>query len=339
MTTTLTDRYVWAVTRLLPEGQRAEIDQELRSSIGDMVDARLAAAGEDPRVPEDDDVTVDDVEAEVLTELGDPGALAARYTDRPRALIGPEVYPGYLRLLKLLASILLPIVAVTSLVVGILAEDVTGIGEVIGGVASGLFDVALQLTFWVTLGYVIYERTRGEDHWSVDALPDPPAPRHVTVGETVSSLVLVGVAIAALLWQRASSPLTDPVDGEAVPLLDPGLWSGWAQALIAVLALGAVVVVVVHRVGRWTPATAAANVGVDLVVLGIVTWLAVDDRLLNTRFLEVLADRNDWTSVPDPSPWAVIVLVGAVVAWDAVDGLRKARRARDLSVGPGRALP
>ena len=33
--TTLTDRYVWAAARTLPESQRAEFDRELRERIGD----------------------------------------------------------------------------------------------------------------------------------------------------------------------------------------------------------------------------------------------------------------------------------------------------------------
>ncbi len=43
MTATLTDRYVYAVTRSLPESQRADIDKELRASIADAVDARVEA--------------------------------------------------------------------------------------------------------------------------------------------------------------------------------------------------------------------------------------------------------------------------------------------------------
>ena len=37
--TTLTDRYVWAAARTLPEAQRAEFDRELRERIGDAIDA------------------------------------------------------------------------------------------------------------------------------------------------------------------------------------------------------------------------------------------------------------------------------------------------------------
>ena len=37
--TTLTDRYVWAATRSVPEGQRTDLERELRERIGDATDA------------------------------------------------------------------------------------------------------------------------------------------------------------------------------------------------------------------------------------------------------------------------------------------------------------
>ena len=54
-------RYVYAVTRELPENQRLDIDKELRSLIEDMLDERCS--GSDPAIT--------DIEA-VLSELGNP---------------------------------------------------------------------------------------------------------------------------------------------------------------------------------------------------------------------------------------------------------------------------
>lgn len=47
--TSLTDRYVWATVRSLPEKQRSDIERELRTSIADAVDAKTDA-GQRPRV-------------------------------------------------------------------------------------------------------------------------------------------------------------------------------------------------------------------------------------------------------------------------------------------------
>lgn len=48
--TSLTDRYVWAAARTLPETQRAEFDRELRERIGDATDA-LVETGSSPPTP------------------------------------------------------------------------------------------------------------------------------------------------------------------------------------------------------------------------------------------------------------------------------------------------
>ena len=63
---TLTDRYVWAVLKSLPEAKRADIDRELRATIADDVEAR-EADGRDAAA----------AEREALAELGDPARLAA----------------------------------------------------------------------------------------------------------------------------------------------------------------------------------------------------------------------------------------------------------------------
>ena len=64
--TELTDRYVSATLRSIPEGQRADIEAELRASIDDAIEARLAEG-----------VLPDDAEQGALVEVGDPDRLAS----------------------------------------------------------------------------------------------------------------------------------------------------------------------------------------------------------------------------------------------------------------------
>ena len=90
-TTTLTDRYVETILRNLPPHQRTDVEQELRASIADAVDDRLAA-GTDPA----------EAETAVIAELGDPERLAAGYADRPLYLIGPALFLDYRRVLTAL---------------------------------------------------------------------------------------------------------------------------------------------------------------------------------------------------------------------------------------------
>lgn len=81
MDATLTDRYISAATRTVPEKQRPELAADLRERIADQLDARRESGVSDAAA-----------ERSVLTELGDPEALAAAYIDRPLQLIGPRSY-------------------------------------------------------------------------------------------------------------------------------------------------------------------------------------------------------------------------------------------------------
>ena len=71
MATTLTERYISATTDSLPPDTQGDVRAELEASIADAIESRLEQ-GEDP----------EEAERIVLTDLGDPAALAASYADR-----------------------------------------------------------------------------------------------------------------------------------------------------------------------------------------------------------------------------------------------------------------
>src|SRR5262245_9072215 len=204
-TSTLTDRYVWAVLRQVPSDQRKELEPEVRALVADAIEARAA----------DDPADAGTAERAALAELGDPTALAARYTDRSLALIGPALYPEWRRLLTLLLPIVPPIVGVVVLGADVLSGS-PPLHAILAGVGTGL-SVAIQMTFWITLVFAVIERTVGttgvEHRWSPDDLPDLPVEGRIGVVEFVATIVFDVLVIAALLWVQLSPPIT--VDGVA----------------------------------------------------------------------------------------------------------------------------
>lgn len=328
MTTTLTDRYVHAVVRLLPAPQRGDIDRELREMIGDLTAARLERAGGTDD-PSDDPEAI--AERAVLADLGDPNLLATRYIERPRALIGREVFPEYLRVLKLVLAIAVPVFVGLSVLSEVAGDD-PGIGGVLGAVAGGSYHAVIQTAFWVTLVYAFAHRWKNREAWTPDDLPDVAAGAgdaarrgEVGVGGVVFGIVVTALTGVLLVGQEVSPLVRD--DGDDVPFLHPDLWNGPGQALLALLAASLVLQVVVLVRRRWSYALAAVNLGLGAAFLGIVSWLALDDRLVNPDLLTVLADRGDWSEVPTVNPWAVIAVVAAIEGWDAFDAFRNARRA------------
>jgi len=330
MTTDLTDRYIWAVVRLLPEARRDDLDAELRSLVADMVDARLDTADPDQAPAEPDAI-----EREVLAELGDPDLMAARYAEPQRSLIGPELFPAYLRTLKVIGAIAVPVVALLS-VLGRASDgsDDTNVGEVIGAAISGAYHAAIQVALWVTLFYAISGWRRRPADWTPDDLPDLPADRGTGpgVGELAFGVVVTILAGVALVGQHVRPLLRDD-DGDGVPFLDPDLWGGAGQVLLALLAASLLVQGLVLAHHGWTMRTAVANAVVNAGSLGVVAWASFGGWLINDRFLALLAERGDWERVPTVNAWTPVLLIGAIEVWDTVDAFRHARRAEAARVG------
>jgi hypothetical protein len=316
--TTLTDRYVDAAMRTVPESQRPDLAAELRGSIDDQIDARVAA-GEDRSA----------AERAVLTELGDPDALAAQYTGRPLYLVGPQHYLDWWRLVTLLLGIVVPLAAFAIA----LGQALSGadLGGIIGSAVAGAFGVAVNIVFWVTLVFAIVERagaatadgkTRGlklRSGWTPDQLPEPRQ-QGTGVSEVVGGVLAVFAAAAVLLWDR----FVGFAPGIPVSFFDPGIWpAGVAYALI-VLAIDAVLLVIVHVMRRWTVALAVTDVILTVALVVPVLVLLSQGRLINTAFFPAVlpSGGEDITQIVTV---AFGFVFAAIAVWEIVDAIRKAR--------------
>lgn len=313
-TASLTDRYVDAAMRTVPENQRADLAAELRVSIDDQVEARVADG--QPRLA---------AEREVLIGLGDPDKLAAGYTDRPLWLIGPRYYLDWWRLLKLLWAIVIPCA-----VFGVTLAMVLGgstFGEIMGAIWPLALTVAVHVGFWTTLVFFIVERTGSgtplTDAWTPDSLPEPRQ-RGAGLSDMWASLVFLGVAAGAVLWDLFIGFVpTEP----GLSFLDPGLWPVWILVLFALMALEAALAVAVYAVGRWTIGLAIANTVLNIAIAVPAIWLLMDGRLLNPEFFPTIIG-TDGAEVASIVGTVTGFGIAAIAIWDTVDGFLKARRAR-----------
>ncbi|MDF0514555.1 permease prefix domain 1-containing protein [Agromyces sp. H3Y2-19a] len=315
---TLTDRYVWAAARSVPEAQRDELERELRERIGDASDA-LVEQGRTPA----------DAEHAALTALGDPAALAAEYVGRPLQLIGPRYFLVWWRLLKFLLAVVLPI-AVAAVTLGQLLSG-ADVDEVIGSAVASAFSIAVHLGFWTTLVFAILERTpaaagqRGIDlEWKPEMLPQIAEDgRTNRLVDLVASLVLLGIFGVLLVMQQFGLPWVDALS--SMPLLDPALWSFWLPYFLVLIVLEAAFAVAVYLRG-WTWGLAGANLvlGAAWVVPGL--WLYATGQLFNPAALEAVG--WPWGDAGEViAPIAVVVVI-AGAAWDVIDGFIKAARSQ-----------
>jgi hypothetical protein len=315
-----TERYLAAAMRGIPDGQRPDVEAELRSSITDAVEDRVAAGEERAAA-----------EKAVLEGLGNPTRLAAGITGRPLYLIGPDLFLEYRQLLILLISIVVPIVAVVQAAVQ-LGMDASYVDAVIRGIGGGL-TVGVHIFFWVTIVFALMERfdstrdARTElkqalGSWTVESLPELPA-RRITVGETAGEVVTAVLSIVGLFFLRDFAPVSD-ASGQPVPVLAPGLWTFWMPWIIAVLAILAGFAIVKFVVGRWTMPLAAAHAVLQAAFAIPVIFLALSGSLINPTFAEVIG----WPPLADGNGPAMLAIAAGVLlvsGWEVVDGFRRAR--------------
>ncbi|MCR2810826.1 MULTISPECIES: permease prefix domain 1-containing protein [unclassified Microbacterium] len=320
ITATLTDRYVATAMRTVPESQRADLAAELRASIDDQIEARVA-----------DGAALEVAERAVLTELGDPDTLAAGYTDRPLWLIGPRYYLTWWRLTKLLWAI---VPACAAFGVG-LGQVFSGaqVGEGIGAVVSVALSAIVHIGFWTTLIFFIVERStpdRGAGlvgTWSVDDLPELKE-NGAKLGDLIGSLVFLALAAGAVVWDHFVGFAYFAAAGEWMPFLAPSLWPWWITALFALIVLEALLAIFVYARGRWTRATATVNAALNVAIAIPALWLLLLGELVNPEFFAQLMPSD----AAQTAETVVTVLIGfgivLIAVWDTIDAFLKARRAR-----------
>jgi membrane glycosyltransferase len=320
--TSLTERYLAATLRGIPEKQRPDVERELRSSIADAVEDRVAN-GED-RVA---------AETAVLEELGNPTKLAAGMAGRPLYLIGPELFIAYRHILLLLLGIVVPIVGVVQAIVAIGGD--AGIGQAIGAGILAALSVAIQVAFWVTLAFAIVERVDPASWkdtdlkelnapWTVKHLPDLPSSGAVSVGETAGEIVTLGISIGGLLYLRDWSWVSD-ASGDPIPLFNPALWDFWFPVIIGVLVLQAAFQIVKLAIGRWTIGLAIVNAVLLSAVAIPFAVLALTGELINPAF----AGAVGWPQLAEGDSLVMLAVAAVSIlvnGWEVVSGFRLARR-------------
>ena len=160
----LVDRYLKAVSLLLPRAQREDIVAELRDTILSRIEAREAELARP--------LTEAEIEAE-LHAMGHPLEVAARYGDGPNHLVGPRLYPYYVFVLKVALTLQLGVAAVVFVV-----HLLTGDGDLGGALAVALrsaINGAVTLVGMATIIAVILERYQPKlnlmENWKVRNLP------------------------------------------------------------------------------------------------------------------------------------------------------------------------
>ncbi len=181
------DRYVYDVTRRLPKNQRQDIDAELRGLIEDMMEERSPQ-------PEKADLEA------VLTELGRPSTLAAKYRGSKRFLIGPELFDVYFLVLRIVIAATAFGITV-ALIVGLISSPPNDFWMTLGSYFTSVFSGVVQAFAYVTLVFAIIERFANKeelkkDKWRPADLPEiPKSKARIKASEPIVGMVFLVIAL------------------------------------------------------------------------------------------------------------------------------------------------
>lgn len=336
---TLTERYVHAVVRRLPEGMRDDVAADVSAMIADMLAARTDpdpapsdTHASDPASP-DPEVTDPAAEAAVLEELGSPVALAQEYARTPQYLIGPAVFPAYRWALTFLLPVVLAVALVVNGIVYAFTAPEVHIGGLIG-TAIGQSIPALLIAFaTITILLAVYERVgttpppgpRGRA-WTVDQLTES-APSGSTVrADGIASLVML-VLLALVPLIPTTFVYVGHLNGGET-FVNPQLGVVWLLGYWLLLALMAVGEIVRVLRDRTRPATVVWGIVGDLLMASFLTVALLTQDVIHPDLAAA--------SGIDLAVW-LIPLIWVITVWDLVATVRAHRSS--LRTMPAAAAP
>lgn len=321
----LIDRYLYDVTKRLPENMRDDVNRELRSNIEDML-------SNDPNEAEIE---------KVLIDMGSPAKLAVKYHPKPRYLISPELFDDYLTVLKIVAitlSVLLAGLAVFKIVFGDIGGEyaiATAISIIVSFLTAA-FTGIVQAFFWVTLAFFCVEyfgKKNGVITWSPKNLPELPANAKVvikssdTIANGVFSTFFTILFLAGTLrhpqfiaWYEVGAP--------TVPLFNEEIIRQFLPFYMFIIVLTLFLMFFKLVKGRWSVGIAAAQTifSVFSAVLGvaIITRPGLFTDAFIARFAEkVQVSAETMTEYFSTGVTVLIVLTVVGAIGEIISAIRK----------------
>ncbi|HEY2819801.1 MAG TPA: hypothetical protein VGJ06_02065 [Candidatus Acidoferrum sp.] len=244
MTSPILEKYLNSVRSALPEAQRDDIVQELSENLHAQIEDKENELGR----------SLQDAEVEeILKQHGHPMVVASRYRQDKRSvafgpeLIGPEVFPFYVRVLKFnlgISAVVLFIVAV--------ALAFGGHAMTAGNLIPAIFyQITIQFAI-VTLIFAAADRhfKKHPESWNYRDAKHPWHPAfsfdnqskakgdsgRVSRFDSVAQIVALGVS---LVWLRVAESAPFLIFGPAAAFLRPApIWHQFYWPVMAIVWLG-----------------------------------------------------------------------------------------------------
>ncbi len=303
MKSSLIERYLYDVVRRLPEKQRKDIEEELRTLIEDMAEER-AAGGE----------VTDDIIKSVLSELGDPAKLAGKYRGEGDCLIGGIYYSLYCQVLKI---VLICVAAGMVLATGInffVTATTDSVDGWIQSMTGSFIDIAsivsalVQAVGFVTIIFWIMQKKQVKPdkefiNWDISKLPHIPDKKAViSKGDSIVGIVFGILVIVMFIFapQFMGAWITNAT-GEviSIPALDLAIWSSVLPLMITSIAAGIIDDLTKLINGRYNAVVMIVNLITNCIVIAMTFLIFKGHQIWNPSFLTEITSLSKKVMVAD----------------------------------------
>lgn len=283
----LIERYIYAVSRHLPVKMRDDVQKELDSLIADMLSERCGDIQ-----PTEKDIRI------VLTELGTPEELAAKYSgDENHALISGSYFLIYKRILKIVLPIAVAGIAFASVLALCLEWDTTlspwvlfgkAIGQTLGGIIGG----AVQAFAMITFIFAVFERKKVVFH-DGDVLSHlPPVPKvkeQIKPYEPIAGMIWCVIAAVFFLgFPQIAGVWTDETGW--IPAFAPSVIRSFWFLIVLWAALGIARESVKLIDGQYTKRVAVVTVICNILTAIGAAIVFLNERIMNPEFISRMGE-------------------------------------------------
>jgi hypothetical protein len=285
------ERYVYAVTRRLPETIQEEVKQELKANIYDML----------PEGATDEQIE------RVLRELGHPRDMAVKYQPKDRYLISPRYFADYLYTLKIVVIILILIGFAVGTLETVIGHTPSHFFEFIGSIFQVIFESIFDGLFTafviVTIIFVIIEHAQHEKkaEWKVKDLPELPKENHLNISRTTTVLAIIlsvsfSVVFILILvdYHRLIGIYDEGV--RIAPFFNPDAIKVFVPIFIIGLIIGLIAHILKLIDGRWTMRTTITYSCHEVFDLIVLAAFLTTSTLILPEFYTELARLMELTS-------------------------------------------
>jgi len=303
----LIERYVAAVGRKLPQRMRNDVENELRSTLLDMLEDRDLTAGQ---------ISDDEIGLEILGQMDPPAKMAARYIGS-QYLIGPRLFQTFVRVVR--------IVIVAQLIFGVLLGlPRSAAGGSLGSIGESL--VWLPASILESIGFLVVifaflerfipkDEVSQEKDWDPRKLPTVEAADLIRPSRVVMKILSVTFALVFINFFRQWVGVSYFENGswQHISALTPTFLT-YMLPLNLVLALVILLYLFLLRRGEWQPVTRWVRIALTLFEIVILLAMIAGPSVAYISPERLPPVYGDWTFDIDPlliliAIWLAVLLI------------------------------